>query len=77
MNWSIPESFLTTKGWQCPVCGYVYSPSWYHCTNCNRPDNEKYTTGTQVTVTNIQDGQNQGLVPEEQRNKCDCKGNCK
>lgn len=34
------------QGWQCPQCGYVYSPITPGCNNCNRPDNEKYTTTT-------------------------------
>jgi hypothetical protein len=35
---------MTQKGWQCPVCGYVYSPYTIDCWNCNRPDHEKTET---------------------------------
>lgn len=38
------------QGWQCPICGYIYSPTWRSCDNCNRPDNEKYTISTNVTM---------------------------
>lgn len=37
----------TGQGWQCPVCGYVYGPNWAHCSNCNKPENEKYKTSTE------------------------------
>lgn len=43
--------FGNSTGWVCPKCGYVYSPTHYSCDNCNRPDNEKYTTTSDVQIT--------------------------
>lgn len=39
------------NGWQCPRCSYCYGPAQLGCTNCNRPDSEKYKTSTTVTIT--------------------------
>lgn len=33
-NWSIIGDMITPQGWQCPVCGAVYSPSTPMCYNC-------------------------------------------
>jgi hypothetical protein len=36
---TIPSNFdLTTpKGWQCPKCGKIWSPSMISCPHCNQP----------------------------------------
>ena len=42
-----PNIFVgAPKGWQCPVCGAVYSPTTPMCYNCTR----KTTTTTTTTV---------------------------
>lgn len=33
-----PPPPSSARGWECPKCGRVYSPSWYICSHCN---NEK------------------------------------
>lgn len=33
-------------GWTCPKCGYCYAPTMPECSNCNRPENEKYKYST-------------------------------
>ena len=36
------------QGWQCPVCGRVYSPSTEMCRYCG---NEQIVTASHITVT--------------------------
>lgn len=42
-------SMMMPKGWVCPVCHRVYSPSWPFCTVCG---NQEVVTTTNVT-TNV------------------------
>ncbi len=28
---------VAAQGWQCPLCKYVYSPTFPSCLNCNKP----------------------------------------
>ena len=46
---------LVPQGWQCPVCGAVYSPSTPMCYNCNG-NKKSYTvsSGTYV-ATNLEE----------------------
>lgn len=37
---------MSREGWECPKCGYCYSPAMPCCTNCNRPEHEKTQTST-------------------------------
>lgn len=43
--------FFTPKGWQCPVCGRVYSPSFPWCVVCGNEE-QTVTTTTDTLVTN-------------------------
>jgi hypothetical protein len=42
------EIYTPTKGWECPKCGNVYSPTWFFCFKCNKievtNDNKVKTT---------------------------------
>ena len=40
------------QGWQCPQCGYIYSPTQPFCINCNRPENEKHKFTITTTTNN-------------------------
>ena len=37
---------LAPQGWQCPVCGRVYSPTWPWCTVCGNPMETTVSNGT-------------------------------
>lgn len=43
--------FFVPKGWQCPVCGRVYSPTFPWCTFCGNGE-QTVTTTTDKLVTN-------------------------
>lgn len=44
-NWN--DISFVQHGWQCPVCGAVYSPMVMQCYNCT---GSKLTTSTETTV---------------------------
>ena len=54
------------QGWQCPICGRVYSPSTTMCLFCGRSDITYTSTGTElktpaVTTTATQTTKDGGL----------------
>lgn len=51
---------MSNQGWECPKCGYVYSPITPSCFNCNRPDHSKVSTYTNI------------LIPAETTRVCIC-----
>ena len=61
------NNYFTKQGWQCPICGYVWSPSHPSCNNCNRPENEKYTFKT--TIPNIKGEQEKPINMEVNKNE--------
>ena len=38
------------QGWQCPICGRVYSPTTMMCLMCLYRDNEKESISTTDTI---------------------------
>lgn len=37
---------MTSYGWECPGCGYVWNPYVEGCKNCNRPPHLQSAAGT-------------------------------
>ena len=37
-----------SQGWQCPICGNVYSPWQYECTQCNHDRPTTITATTEI-----------------------------
>lgn len=47
------------QGWQCPICGRVYSPYTIMCYYCGGEQKIETTTGTKTTT-------NQPIHPQQQ-----------
>ena len=41
VNPILPQDIFVNKGWQCPICGRVYSPTTPMCFYCGREELKK------------------------------------
>ena len=42
------EKMPPQRGWQCPICGRVYSPTTMMCLYCGNGESITYTTGYKI-----------------------------
>ena len=47
------ENMFTPKGWVCPKCGRVYSPTTSICSYCNNQRTYTITSNTSTKISNF------------------------
>ena len=50
----INENIGIQQGWQCPICGRVYSPMTFMCYYCGGEQKTIITVGTSTETNNIE-----------------------
>ena len=50
----INENIGVQQGWQCPICGRVYSPMTFMCYYCGGEQKTITTVGTSTETNNIE-----------------------
>ena len=68
-NWSIIGDRFAAQGWQCPVCGAVYSPTTPMCYNCTgKTATTTYASSTGKTESTRTESYNElEYIPKELR----------